>query len=393
MKSFSVRNIVISAFILLLILCVGYKYYEWTTLQKLSTFYNQTWTQEFGLVQDENKNIQPYLDLREKIYDKNTKNTLVNSYDEYVGSLRLIISSQESYLDTIKQNNNAYSEINTFFLFGERGNFAKNLVSSQKQYYKYEINDAEISDAYNWLNYNITTVLRDYEILQSFGNNITSNTATNISKYFQDLYPVEKYIRTDFKFEHEDDIKIYYPNGYDALTKYKNYFSNYYSVIQDIVNGYNDSATYKLSTAKEAGTNLNISFADFYNQNNETTIKNAKNIIQIISNEANSIKDFKTKKLFKYPLLSNIGSWKEDLVLCQMYNFKSGLYHGISTNHIKAKDATSLLSELSIISPSTKFVDGKFDKSVLKIVNDDKKIQFTCLDKNSNTTYQFITLK
>ena len=246
MKLFSIniRNIIIVVFVLLFAIGIGYKYYEWNTLQSLSGLYNKTWTQEFGLVQDENKNAQPLLELEKKLSSKTaTNDTLLNSYDELIGQLQLVISNQESYRDTIKQNNNIYSNINTALLFGRRGTFTKNLVSSQIQYYKYETDDANIFYAENWLTFNIITVLKDNAIVLNFTKNISPDLKTNISKFYPSLSPIEKYTHSDFKFEHEEDIKKYYPNGYDVLYRYKNYFVEAYSTTQDIVNGDFSSAT------------------------------------------------------------------------------------------------------------------------------------------------------
>src|SRR5216683_2854368 len=121
---FTIRNIIIAAFVLLFIAGIGYKYYEWNTLQSLSALYNQTWTQEFGLVQNGNKDSQPYTQLSNKVFDKNaTGDTLINSYNELSGDLQVIISNQEDYLSAVKQNNAAYSNYNTWFLFGKRGDF------------------------------------------------------------------------------------------------------------------------------------------------------------------------------------------------------------------------------------------------------------------------------
>lgn len=391
---FTIRNIIIAVFVLLFIAGIGYKYYEWNTLQSLSALYNQTWTQEFGLVQNGNKDSQPYTQLSNKVFDKNaTGDTLINSYNELSGDLQVIISNQEDYLSAVKQNNTAYSNYNTWFLFGKRGDFVRNIVSNHQQYYQYEISDANINDAANWLNYDILSVLKDYAILSRFNKEIVANPKTFSSQYWSELSPLQKYTNSNFTFEHQDEIQKYYPNAIPALQNYQSYFSTSYSTVQDIVNGDANSASYKIPTLITTGTNLNINFADLYSETKDQQNGNAKSIIQIVSNESNSIKDFKADKLFKYPLLPNIGSWKEDLVLCQMYDFKSGLYHNLSTNYIKAKNPSELLNELSTFPPNTQFVDGRFDKTTMKLENNDKQIIFTCLDKSNNTSYRFVANK
>ncbi len=390
----SVRNLLITLFLFIILVGIGYKYYEWSQLQNLATLYNQSWTQELNLVQEENKNYITFLDLYKKVTDKEaSKEEFTKSYSELIGDLRLTITSQENYLSTVKQNADLYSNINVSFLRGERGDFANKLVSHQKQYYTYEIDDARISDAANWLVYNMITAWNDMGTVGRFSDEISNNPLTAIPKYFPDLSPIQKYTNNDFEFEHGIDIQKYYPNGYDALTKYKDYYVSYYMTGQNYANGDSQSAAYTFSTLKEKGTSLNYNFSDLFKQETNHLNDNANNIIQIVAQESNDIKNFESQGLSKYPFLSKIASMKVDLVLCQMYDFKAKTYHSITTNYIKANNVSSLLSELSTIPPSTQLVDVKFDKKSLDLINDDKKIQFTCIDKTDNTKYQFVSLK
>ena len=137
----NLRNIIIFAAILFCVVGIVYKYYEWSTIEQLASLYNQTWTQEFNLVQDENKNSQPYIQLDNKVFINNPKSgdSLINSYNELTGELQIIITDQEEYQSLIQQDKNAYANINTWFLIGKRGDFAKNIVLDQKNYYKYEM--------------------------------------------------------------------------------------------------------------------------------------------------------------------------------------------------------------------------------------------------------------
>lgn len=391
----NIRLAILIALLATFLIFVGYKYYEWSTLQFVYNLYNKSWSQELGLVQDENKNYLSYLQIYQKIYDKNApKNALLNNYNELSGDLELVISNQESYKTALQQDSDAYSGINTLLLFGQRGGFVKNIVSQQLNYYQYEKDNAEMTNASLWLTFNLFRVLKDMSIVYNFTYETNSDYQTLIPKFWTDLAPLQAYTDSNFSFEHQDKIKKYYPSAYDLLSRYQSYFSDYYSTMQDAVNGDYQSVSYKIPTLQQTWTSLNVNFNDLYSETKDKTTSNDKNIIQIISDQSNIIKDFLSQKLYTYPLLPSIGkNWKSDLVLCQMYDFKSELYHTITSNYIKASDSASLLNELQLVPPSTQFVDSKFDKGSMKIENNDKQIIFTCIDKTDNTSYKFVDVK
>src|SRR5260370_24778247 len=111
--NFNARNIVVSAVVSVIIICIGYKYYEWDTLQNLSALYDQTWTQELGQVQNSNKNSQAYTQLEQKVFGKNAPiDSIINSYNELSGDLQAHISSQDDYSTMIEQNSTQYAGFN-----------------------------------------------------------------------------------------------------------------------------------------------------------------------------------------------------------------------------------------------------------------------------------------
>jgi hypothetical protein len=177
-----------------------------------------------------------------------------------------------------------------------------------------------------------------------------------------------------------------------VLDRYRAYFSSYYSVAKDAVNSDYESVQYKLSKLEETRTNLNVNFADLFSEGKNKNTENAKNIIQLVSDEAYLIKDFKSKGLYKYPLLANVNNWDEDLMLCQMYDYKSSVYHNMTTKYVSAKTTKDLLNELSSISPSTSLVDSQFDTKTINFTNNDKAITFKCTGR-SNNTFIFETIK
>ncbi|MGI0060481.1 MAG: hypothetical protein ACREBJ_12020, partial [Nitrosotalea sp.] len=276
---------------------------------------------------------------------------------------------------------------------GERGNFARKVIENQIRYYNLEIDDAKIDDASNWLEYDFLKTWNDMATVGKFYNEIGSDAITNTPKYFSDLSPIQGYTNNDFQFDHASIISQFYPDGYSALNNYKNYFVNYYTTAQDYDTGDTQSAAYTFSSLQDAASNLGFNITDVFNQQKNHLNQNTNTIIQLVADQSNEIKDFQAKRLYTYPMLSPIGAWKVDLVMCQLYDFRARLVHSITTNYVTSKTPSDLLNELSSVPPSTQFVDSKFNKSVMKIVNSDKEIQFTCTDKTSNTTYQFTTLK
>ena len=85
--------------------------------------------------------------------------------------------------------------------------------------------------------------------------------------------------------------------------------------------------------------------------------------------------------------------WSEDLVLCQMYNYKSSYYYDVTSSYPTSKTVSDLIKELSTISPKTTNIDDKFDKSVMTFKNSDKRLDFTCKDKVSNTSLKYFITK
>lgn len=389
----TVRTFLIVAFIVFLFVGVGYKYFEWNTLNTLSQLYNSSWNKEFNLIEAENKNSKDFGTLLEKVLTSKTyPDDLKTNYDELIGKLRLVIASQEEYNNAIKSNKQQFDQLNTALLFGRRGELAKKLIKDQSNYYSFEINNADYSDASNWLGYNMLSAWKDQVIADKFSNTIIKDPLNSIPKYFPNISALEKYTSNNFKFDHEDLIKQYLPNGYEALNRYKAYFSGYYSVTKDVVNGDYESTRYKLAKLSETRTNLNINFFDLFSEGNSKRIENAKNIILLVSDGAALIKDFKNKGLYRYPLLKSVNNWDEDLVLCQMYNYKSSVYHNMTTKYVSAKTVTDLLNELSTAPPNTTTIDSQFDKKTMSFTNDDKAVTFKCTGK-LNKTYTFETTK
>jgi hypothetical protein len=362
-------------------------------LNTLSQLYNSSWNQELSLVEAENKNSKDFGDLLQKVMTSKTyRGDFIANYEELIGKLRLVIANQEEYSNAIEANKQKYDQINTAFFFADRGEFVKKLIDDQLKYYTHEADNSNYSDASDWLGLNLLNVWKDQAIVDIFSSIISKDPLSSIPQYFPSISPLEKYTSNSFKFDHEDLIKQYLPNGLRSLNRYKAYFSSYYSVAKDVVNGDYESVQYKLSKLTESRTNLNVNFTDLFDEGKDKRIENAKTIIQLLSDEGSLIKNFRQRGLDKYPLLASVSDWDEDLVLCKMYEYKSSVYHSITTKYVSSKTVKELLIELSTVPPNTGAVDNQFDISILNFTNNDKAIVFKCTG-NLNKTYTFETTK
>lgn len=373
----------------------GYKYYEWNTIRQLSELYNSAWKQEFKTVESGAKKSDDYFQFVDQINGpKSTNDSYLKQYPDLKGRLNLLIENAENYKNFINQERDKYKAIRSSasILFGSQGNFVKKLSDYQIKYLDNEIENNSRNLTALYLQANLNEVFKDKIITASYDDKINANK-NNLYKNFSDISTIQSYTVSDFKFNHEDKIKQYYPEGYAALQKYKDYLSTYYLVVQDIINGDLDSASYKYTNISNNVASLTLNYKGLFGGGNDERINRDKDIVEAVSNGAALIKQLKKNGLGKYPFLQEVKTWKEDLVLCQMYNFKSGVYNLVTSKYPSAKNFDDLLNELSNVNPKTDFVDKDFDKSVLNFTNDVKKIEFICKDKVEGDTLTFSIIK
>lgn len=376
---------------------IGYKYYEWNLLKNLSNLYNTSWKQELKTVERGGKAGDEFFKLQADTFsEKAAADSLVKNYKELSGKLNLYIENEEEYLRLIRQNKDKYLALKTppLFLFGPQGNFGKETVNLQLKYYDSEEENANRNIASLYLWSNLLSVLRDKSIVEAFEKKIGSNYK-NVSKYFSDISTIQSYTENSYRFSHQEEIDKYFPGGLETLQKYKSYLSTYYLVVEDIVNGDYDSAAYKYTNISNNIASLSLNLDSIFNaQADEQRVSNNKKIVEAVSNQASLIKRFKKNNLGKYPFLSTINKWKEDLVLCQMYDFKTlAIYYSITSNYPTAKNFNDLIIELSSVNPKTEIVDNDFDRDVVMFTNDDDRIEFQCKDEADGDTLIFTTIK
>lgn len=395
----SLRNLFLYSLISLLAIASLYKYFEWKTFSDLSSAYNDSYFNEIKFV----SGIDPsYTAFFSELYNNKQFQNPKDSTDYLQGltaienKLNIVINNDEGYRDLLNNNNDLFSKLgnSTNFLFGKRGDIGKKIVNDQLKYYQDEIKSNNINLAYGYGIKILFTIYRDNVAFNDFGKIIGSSTdPTYISKYFANIASLEKYSNSDFKFDKEDFIKNYYPNFVSKVNHWKKYFATYYQAEKDFSVGNTDTAQLELQTVSDNASNSYIDYSSIFNEQNSTTSDLSKDILKQVSDQAATIKDYKSKGLYKYPLLRDIKIWKEDFVLCQMYDYKSSVFYSITSNYPVSKNVSDLIKELSAINPKTDNVDSKFDKSTMKFTNSDKSLEFTCTDKYTGEKLKFVTPK
>lgn len=392
MKKINLRLALLVVVSIFLILGITYKYFEWNTLKTLSDLYNSSWKNEFKIVEQNTKKYDDLAQFQNTIFNSKDPDSFSKNYIDLNSKLNLLTESEQQYLSTIKDSRDKYINLqkSTAFLIGQRGDFAKKLIDLQIKYYNDEIESGQRGDANLYLESDLYSLWNDKGLVDSFDKKISPDAKTNIPKYFADIAPLQSYTKSDFTLNHSDEIKQYFPDGYDALNKYKDYLSNYYIVVQDIVNGDYNSAAYNYTTISNNISNLTLNFKGIFSSGKDQQIERSKNIADEVSNGITLIKQFKKNNLGKYPILPAVSIWKEDLVLCQLYDFKSTtIYHNVTSKYPSSKNFSDLLNELSDVNPKTDSVDKDFNKSIVTYTNDDKKIEFKCKDIVDGDTLTF----
>jgi len=394
-KEINLRHIVLLAFFIIFSLSLIYKYVEWDTTKKLITQYNKNWSRELQILSDRGKEASDEAAIVKDLYtmidnSKYTYEDMYNQFDKTTSSINLEINNTEGHLSTLKKNKNELDKLKVTanFLFGQRGNFVKDLINKLDTYYDLGIKNISSSLIRTYVYKSYFSTFKDFKIQTSFVQLAREDIEKNPSKYFSMLAPLEKYTKDDYKLEKEDEIKTLYPKSYEGIMRTVNYIRSYYSVTRDYVMGDLTSAEYKVSKLNEDNMNLNFDYSILFNEDNEQKRELNKEIISVLSDSIKDIKDYRDNKL-NVNVLGQLDGWMEDVVLCKLYEYKSSYYYNLTNQYPKAKTVTDLIKELSTTDPKTDAIDSRFDKNVMIYHNDDKTIKFECKDKKNNKTYSY----
>lgn len=399
MNIIKIRNLLITLFILIILLFVGYKYFEWKTISDIANAYNNSYVKEIKYVSAMEPSTN---DFFKEFYNNKQFSKPKDNQDYLEGittlseKLNIVINNGEGYIDLLNEKLAIFSKLknSTNLLFEERGDIAKKIVNNQIDYYNIEIKQANINLAALYATNVLYSIYKDNVTVINFNKIIGSSTSQSyINQYFSEISSLEKYSNSDYKFDKEDFIKNYFPNFVGKIDNWKMYFSSYYKAEKDFSVGNTEVAQLELQAVTDNAYNSYIDYSSLFDEQSSKNTELSKNILKLVSEQASAIKDYKMKGLYKYPLLKNVNVWKEDFVLCQMYDFKTGIFNTITSKYPKAKTVSDLINELSSISPKTDNVDNNFDKSAMKFTNSDKKLEFTCIDKYTGDKVNFTTLK
>lgn len=392
-----IRYILIVLLFFLLLASFAYKYFEWVTLRNLVANYNAKVVQELTLVEQNDKTNDEVADLytetitNEQLSDEE----YLQKLGELQGKTRLVINGDEHYIQILTKNKEFYENLlsKTKFLLGKRGNFIKVFLYNQIKYYENELEAANRGLISDYLSLDIFTVMRDRAIMTNYQNKVSDNPERDIPYYYSEIAVLEKYTKSDFAFEKAGDVRKLYPYGYEALNRNRDYMGSYYSIIKDFVAGDYDSATYKLSRLNEAELNLNIDFERLFDEGKNENIELAKKIFEADTAKMLEIKRFKEMSLGIYPLLEEVKGWKEDLEMCQLYNYKFSLINAISGSYPKASSVDELILEMSRVAPKSNEIDKSFNKDTIQFSNTDEEAKFVCKDIEENREFIFLIKK
>lgn len=392
------RIIIIAICSLLLIGGVGYKFQERNHLKSVVDNYHSVLTDELTIIEDyNNTQEEAYKHLKDWLSQKPDtplKETLEN-IDKVIRTAKLIQNQDEEYQRKIKEDREKFQNLRKsgFFLVGSAKGFNESLLDSVDNYYQNEIESARNNGIGLAFTINLFETLKDYSIALDHSDSSAKLSAEKFAGTFYQISSLEKYARTDFSFQNEEEIKKLLPYEYEILTKYKDYLKSYYAVSKDIVNGNYDSAAYKSGKLGTDASNLTVDWSRIGTSDDAEQTSRSKTILEQLINQLTVFNNFKQKGLGKYPYMEELSFRQKDLLLCHIYSYKTGLYYLITSEYPKAETTEDLLKELSTVSPKTNELDGEFDKNSMKYTNSEKKLEFVCEDKSANKSYTFTTSK
>lgn len=395
-KIFTLRNILFLLLFLGILVSVVYKHLEYQTLAQLKNLYASTVSEELYLTELNDKlDVEAAKILDEYLDPELDESEASLKLDELLSRLNLAITNNKNYINTLEKNRERYNSLNGYakIIVGKRGQFIRDVLSLQDKYYEEEISVNKESAITIQLLINIFNVGKDKILLSDYTQEAFYENDPDYYSLFSNLYPLEKYTRSDYQFPEQDEIRKIYPYGYEALERNKNYMSSYYSVAKDFAAGDLESANYKISRVVDTELELNVDFDRVFEEYDKRGRDSSLRILETGLEKISLIKNFESGDMSKYPFVEPLTKWIEDVELCQLYAYKSSLYSSIIGDYPEAKTFQELLEELKKLSPQSTELDGIFDKSTIVFDNGDEIISFRCKEHLSGKEYLFQTLK
>lgn len=395
MKKIKISAYAVVAF--LLILALMYKVFEWNTVKNLQKLYSSSITSELRLIADASGNSKDIITNVTNFYAAASRSAELQdkAYSELKGSVDLSDSLTKDYLKLNTENKKSYEQINSYlkFFMGPNIEKAKRVVSDQLTYYKNEIEKVEDSLIQSNFYKNLFMVLNDNQKISNF--NSLPATKESAKNNFYSLSSLSKYTETTFKFDDEEAIKKYGPQEYQILTRYKRYFSTFYELIKMYIKDQESTQNYQnvWNKLQQDMANINIDFDSIFSDKEDISNERSKNIIAAVGDQIKYVYEINNQNTFSYPLLGTIKFNKHQLLQCQLYGVKAGLYYTYKKEYPNLKDVKQFLLDLALIAPKTSEIDKYFDKSILKIEDKTDDYIYSCKDKDANEIYSYTVIK
>lgn len=395
-KFITLRNFLFVLLFVGILVMTVYKLIEYRTLVQLKNLYASTINEELFLIeQNDELGVEGTKILNEYLDPQLDENEVSLKLDELLSRLNLSIANNRNYIGVLEKNRERYVSLNGYakIILGNRGKFTREFLELQDKYYGEEIlvNVDEVITTQ--LLINLFNLGKDKILLEDYTQEAFYENEPDYYSLFSNLYPLEKYTQSDYKFPEQDEIQRLYPYGYEILERNKNYISSYYSVAKDLAAGDLESANYKVSKVVDTELELNVDFDRVLDEYDKRGRDSALRILETDLKKIALIKDFKGSYMSKYPFVKPLTNWSEDVELCQLYAYKTSIYSGIVGTYPEARTLNGLTEELKKLSPQTTELDVAFDKSVIVFTNEDEIISFRCKDHLSGKQYLFQTLK
>lgn len=395
-KKVSLRSAILLVIIFLFFSSILYKYLEWRVIKDFVQLQGVTIPRELSMVESNDKQNDAVAPILDKLNSEKTKiQDRLLIYDELVGKANLLIDASKEYKRVLQENKNKYQQyklISRLFI-GDRGKLFKSMIDNQLSYYDNEIKSAEQGIVEDYLVMDIFIVSKDKGIMTLYDTKASISPNTLYSKYYSEIASLEKYTHEDYKLPEESTIKEYYPYGYETLQNNKEYLGSYYSVIKDYVSEDYESANYKYKKLQGQNLKLNVDMDRLINEGDLQKQELLKTIVGNIVAKNSAILAFKKSNFGSYPLLRQISGWKNDLEMCQIYLIKGSLLAELSKKPNEATSLDEYLASIDQITPSTVEINKDFDKSIMKFINEEKKLTIQCEDKENQTLYEFTLTK
>lgn len=403
-RTFHLRDIILFVLVLLFVLSVGYKYYEWDTLSKVISISNSSLKSELAKSEENslyfNTEAIPAL---EYLYSEEAAapEDYIDAVEKVRTQIKITKDMDQVYTNLLENNRKKLAKLKTrgMFLIGKPRVFIADFLTNYLITYDGSIRLSEIDAIDNTFLEDFFMASRDMAVSNDFFNKAPQNYNQTLVKYVQTNFPkigvLEKYTKDDFKFNDEENYQSNNTYGYEILLKYKNYLKSFYLIMKDIASNDLESASYKSTTLQRQAVAINLDYEKLFGEGDDKKNSIRKSNILSIAKAVKASKDFASQGIKEYPLLGKVGNFNGDLALCYSYISKSsGLYNNVTSEYPASTDSMSLIKEISKIEPNTDFVDSLFDFEILKVVtNDENSIKFECLDKDEGRVYKYETIK